>query len=50
MRLTMLHIIGTFCFILNTSINPDLSVSFYHTLGTFPGLRIAAAVQMDHEL
>ena len=24
MRLTMLHIIGTFCFILNTSINPDL--------------------------
>ena len=27
MRLTMLHIIGTFCFILNTSINPDFSVS-----------------------
>ena len=25
MRLTMLHIIGTFCFILNTSINSDLS-------------------------
>ena len=45
MRLTMLHIIGTFCFILNTSINTDLSASFYHTLGAFSGLRIAAAVQ-----
>ena len=31
--------------ILSTSTNPDLSASFYHTLGTFPGLRITAAVQ-----
>ena len=31
MRLTMLHIIGTFCFILNTSINSDLLSRVYHT-------------------
>ena len=28
-----------------SSINSSLSASFYHTLGTFPGLRIAAAAQ-----
>ena len=28
----MLHIIGTFCFILNTSINSDLLSRVYHTI------------------
>lgn len=32
--LTMLHIIGTFCFILNTSINSELSLSVYHGFRT----------------
>ena len=40
MRLTMLHIIGTFCFILNTSITPDLLLNFafklYHKLVNNP--------------
>ena len=37
--------INFFKYHLNSLTNSDLSASFYHTLGTFPGLRITAAVQ-----
>ena len=34
--------------ILSTITNSDLSASFYRILGTFPGLRITAAMQVFH--
>ena len=52
MRLTMLHIIGTFCFILNTSINSDLLSRVYHTINrkTIPDAKKAGYHRHDDTL